>query len=226
VDREHTITDFAADCRRLQDALAAAERDRQLLGYEIHDSLVQDLTAAALLLEGAGQQAQFPTTTEQERFATGLRMLRDSIAVTRQLVESALQMKNQPSDLATELGRVVERFRTEHGLPVTFECGADSPALSAVVSHQLLRIVQESLFNVLKHALATELEVQLALVAGKLRLTIADNGVGFDPAQVSAGHFGLAGIRKRCEMIGADVLFDTAPQHGTKVIVELPLSST
>jgi len=221
VARDPTITDFAAECQRLQAALRLAERDRQLLGYEIHDSLLQDLTAAALLLEGA--EPKFTTAAGKEGFAAGLRMVRESIAAARQIIAGAVQSDDQRSGLVAELQRVIERFRTDHALPVTFEVICEIPALPATIQRQLLRISQESLFNVSKHAQATEALVRLAMREGKLNLTIADNGVGFDPAQVPVDHFGLAGIRARCQMIGADLVFDTAPHHGTKVVVELPL---
>jgi len=65
--------------------------------------------------------------------------------------------------------------------------------------------------------------VRLTNEDNKLVLIVADNGVGFDPAAVPPAHFGLEGIRTRARLLGAELVFDTAPSHGTKVVVRLPL---
>jgi len=212
---------LAAECRRLTEALALAERDRQLLGYEIHDGVVQDLTAAAMVLEGAGRQATFATPEGQDSYAGGLRLLHDSIAEARRLIRGLATVELDDRGLVSALERLVTKFRTDHGLPVTFATGAADWHLPVSVQHLLLRIVQESLHNVWKHAHATEVEVRLADSDGKLELSIADNGVGFDPERTAPGHFGLDGIRTRAGVLDADLLFDTAPSHGTRVIVRL-----
>jgi NarL family two-component system sensor histidine kinase YdfH len=90
-----------------------------------------------------------------------------------------------------------------------------------LAAHLLLRIVQESLYNAWKHARASEVEVRLGTSGDKLELIISDNGIGFDPGQVPAGHFGLEGIRARARVLGASLLLDTAPSHGTRVVVQL-----
>lgn len=220
---EPTTADSAAECQRLARALALAERERQLLGYEIHDGLIQNLTASALLLEAAGDHVTFPSPTQQASFTRGLSLLRETIAAARQLVAGAEHVAEEPADLADELNALVHKFHSHHQLPVTFDGNSEIPSIDRATLKQLLRITQESLFNVLKHARATEVEVKLSMREGNLNLTIADNGVGFDPEQTAAGHFGLASIRTRCEAIGADLVFDTAPQHGTKIVVALPL---
>jgi signal transduction histidine kinase len=221
-DRDQRIA-LDAECRRLSAALALAERDRQLLGYEVHDGIVQDLTAAALLLEGAGQQITFTSPEVQENYAGGLRLLKESIAEARRLIGGLATVELNSQGLVSALQRLVEKFRADHGLPVRFDCRLDELTLPASVQHLLLRIAQESLHNALKHARATAVEVCLARRDEKLELSIADNGVGFEPAAVPAGHYGLDGIRARCATLGASLLIDTAPSHGTRIVVQLAL---
>jgi signal transduction histidine kinase len=215
--------ELRSECRRLTEALELAERDRQLLGYEIHDDVVQDLTAAALQLEGAGRQATFVSPDGKESYAGGLRLLQEGIAKARRLIRGSAGVEIDPCGLPSALSRLVERFRTEQGLPVTIACDVPEITVPTSVQHLLLRIAQESLFNVWKHAQASEVEVRLSGEDGKLAITIADNGNGFDPATVPPGHFGLEGIRTRARSLGAELLFDTAPRHGTRVVVRLPL---
>jgi signal transduction histidine kinase len=212
---------LAAECRRLTEALALAERDRQFVGYEIHDGVVQDLTAAAMLLEGAGRHAAFATPEQKENFEGGVRLLHESIAEARRLIRGLATVELDERGLVSALQRLVTKFRVDHGLPVSFHCSLADAALPTSTQHLLLRIAQESLYNVLKHARAGEVEVRLAEAEGKIELTIADNGVGFDPAHVPPGHFGLEGIRARARVLSAELVFDTAPNHGTRVVVRL-----
>jgi signal transduction histidine kinase len=223
-DEARSQAELRAECRRLTDALALAERDRQLLGYEIHDGVVQDLTAAAMLLEGTGRQATFASPEVRENFDGGLRLLQDAIAEARQLIRgvtTTVELDDRGFIPAVSL--LVEKFRTEHGLPVKLDGEVGEISLPLSAQHLLLRILQEALYNVAKHARASEVEVRLARSGDQLELTVADNGVGFEPTHVPAGHFGLESIRARARLLGADLLFDTAPQHGTRVIVRLNL---
>src|SRR5436190_21725618 len=112
-DREQ----LEAERKRLIEALALAERDRQLLGYELHDGVVQDLTAAAMMLEGAGRQATFAQTDGQESFSAGLRLLHEGIAKARRLIRGAATVEAELPDLAAALSRLVAKFRDDHGLP-------------------------------------------------------------------------------------------------------------
>src|SRR5436190_24397516 len=84
-----SFAQLEGELRRLTEALALAERDLQLLGYEIHDDVLQDLTAAAMQLEGAGRQATFVSPEGKESYARGLRLLQEGIAKARRLIGGA-----------------------------------------------------------------------------------------------------------------------------------------
>jgi signal transduction histidine kinase len=89
----------------------------------------------------------------------------------------------------------------------------------------LYRVTQESLTNIGKHARASRVTVSLATENGGVRLRIHDDGVGFDPLAarelVSDGHFGLAGMRERVEMVGGRMVVDSVPGEGTTVDVQM-----
>ncbi len=87
-------------------------------------------------------------------------------------------------------------------------------------------LVREAVANVLKHARATTLEVALEHRGGGIRITIADDGVGFDTAVPAAdGHDGLANMQARVDELGGSLTIDSAPGRGTRVAVQLPLSA-
>jgi len=216
-----------AECLRLSEALALAERDRQLLGYEIHDDVVQDLTAAIMLLEAAGRDAQFATAECKQNHIRGLRLLHETIASARRLIPGVLIPTSSRAGLCGALSQLTERFRGEHQLPVSLNCNIPDPKLPGSVQHLLLRIVQESLHNACKHSQATQVEVTLTKNDDQIELAIADDGIGFEPTGVASDRFGLEGIRARAQVIGASVLFDTAPNHGTRIVVRFkpPIST-
>jgi signal transduction histidine kinase len=215
------VGQLQAECRRLTEALTLAERDRQHLAFDLHDGVVQDLTAAAMLLEGARRQAGFETEEASENFSGGLRLLRDAIAEARRLIRGVATVDALERSFVEALDELVAKVRSDLQLPVTLVAGFPGPALPASIQHLLLRIVQESLHNAWKHARAGEVEVRLAANDGCWELTIADNGIGFDPAQVPAGHFGLDSMRARARAAGAELVLDTAPSHGARVRVKV-----
>jgi signal transduction histidine kinase len=208
-----------AELRRLTDALTLAERERQLLGFELHDGIVQDLTAAAMLLEGAERSAAFTSAEGQKNYESGVRLLQQSIAAARRLIGNLASMPDAQADLVSELAILIEKFRTDYSLPVAFVCDLPELKVAGSVQQLLLRIAHESLFNAWKHASAQVIEIRLSVVDDQLELVIADDGIGFDPAQVPTGRFGIEGIRARAGVLKAELLLDTAPQHGTRVVV-------
>jgi two-component system sensor histidine kinase DegS len=212
---------LAEERQRLVEALALAERDRQLLGYDLHDGVVQDLTAATLLLESAGKHAQFASAETQDSYASGLRLLRESIAEARRLIRGLATVELNEQGLPHALQRLIDKFRIDHGLPATFVGDAGNLSLPASVQHLLLRIAQEALFNVWKHAQATQVEVRLAADERELELSVSDDGVGFDPDRVPPGHFGLEGIRARARVLGARLEIASAGGKGTRISVRL-----
>ena len=84
-------------------------------------------------------------------------------------------------------------------------------------------VLAEALSNVVKHARASEVEVSLSQADGRLGLVIRDDGRGFDPAATYAGHLGLTTMRSRAAEIGAQMSIDSAPERGTRVLVQMPI---
>src|ERR1041385_8087109 len=134
--------ELEAECHRLTEALTLAERERQLLGCEIHDDVVQDLTAAAMLLEGAGKQATFASPEGQKNYSGGVRLLQEGIAKARQIIRGASAVETDSVGLQAALARLIERFRNEYALRVIFASDTADPELPVSTRHLLLRIAQ------------------------------------------------------------------------------------
>jgi signal transduction histidine kinase len=105
------------------------------------------------------------------------------------------------------------------GVPVTVVAQGEC-AIPPAVQLAFYRIAQEALHNVAKHADATQVEVEFRCEAGRLRLSISDNGCGFDVNDVPPGHFGLGIMRERAAAIDADFQLESQPGKGTRVTVD------
>jgi signal transduction histidine kinase len=100
--------------------------------------------------------------------------------------------------------------------------GAD-PVLAEGVSTAVFRMVQECLTNVMRHARASSVHVDLQSLPGRLRLCVRDDGVGFDAqAPRAPGRFGLLGMRERALQAGGTLQIDSTPGHGTRITIDLP----
>ena len=119
--------------------------------------------------------------------------------------------------------RYVDDFADRFGLRAEVDCPTGRSGLAPRAEAELLRIAQEALNNVRRHADATVVRVQAAVRDGRLELLVGDNGRGFDPEAVGEGSFGLASMKERTALIGGELRIDSRPQDGTRIRVLVPL---
>jgi signal transduction histidine kinase len=126
--------------------------------------------------------------------------------------------------LEVALHNQVRAFEATSGVACAISTGLHS-RLAPDLETVLYRVTQETLNNVGKHSGASRVTVSLEAENGSVHLRINDDGVGFDPASAAAllseGHFGLAGMRERVEMVGGHLTIESAPGKGTSVAVEM-----
>jgi signal transduction histidine kinase len=237
---ELTNVQLAHDVERLQAELAAVqaerqllvqslayhERDRQLMAYEIHDGIIQEMTAALMFLEAAGGQATFADGEAREQHERGLRILRDAVNEARRLLRGLIPVELDERGLAASLARLVEKFRADQALEIDYEASIEFHRLAPAVEMMVLRIVQEALNNVWKHSRSNRAEVRLQQRGDDVEVSIRDWGVGFDPETASKLRYGLTGIRERARLLGGTATIDGGPGHGTRVSVRFKLSDT
>jgi signal transduction histidine kinase len=188
-----------------------AERER--LAREIHDTIAQGFTSVVVLLELAESEVDIDPAAARRRLATARETARQNLAEARALVGALTPVDLQAAPLPEAIGRLVDRFGAETGLPARLTVTGEPTALPANVEVVLLRAAQEALTNVRKHAGAGQVELTLD---GSV-LTVADDGAGFDPAAPTGG-YGLAGMRRRVQEIGGTVSIASGPS-GTRVEV-------
>lgn len=201
---------------------AADERNR--LAREIHDTLAQGLTAITLQLETADALLEGGTPSRaREAVQHALALARLNLDEARR---SMLDLRAAPLEGRTlpEALRILagEWGRRGH-LPVNYRVTGEHQPLPQRVEVGLYRIAQEALNNVIRHARATTLNLELHLDAAHVRLLIEDDGRGFDPAQMPQGRFGLIGLNERVHLLGGTLKLESNVGEGTRVEVSIPL---
>jgi PAS domain S-box-containing protein len=207
----------------LRHLLDLLERDRELIAFELHDSIAQHLTGAQLLLESSVQLAAAAPEEARQAFWEGLRILRESIQESRRLVSGLRPPVLDEFGVLPAIEQLLEENRQERGPAVELLVPDDFPRLARPLENALFRIAQESLSNIRRHSRAERACLEVGCDATHVRLVVRDDGVGFDPGSVEQGHFGLKGIRQRARLLGGRVEIESAPGGGACIRVELPL---
>jgi len=200
----------------------AVLEERQRLSRELHDSVTQSLYGISLYAEAA---ARALTDGEHEPVATNLHEIRDTtqeaLGEMRLLLFDLRPPLLQEHGLAAALRARLQAVETRAGLLTQFDCHGKE-RLPPGDEQELYRVAQEALNNVLKHAHAGRVSVQLALANGQATLAIADDGVGFEPSFSAADGFGLRGMRERADRLGGTLRIESSPGSGTRIQVEVP----
>ena len=199
-----------------RDAGATAEREH--LARELHDTIAQDLTGLVMLAQRARRELGDVET---------LRLIeenaRATLAETRALVAAGAALGDETTDLASALNRLAERFARETGVEVACKLDAGL-ALDRDAEVVVLRCVQEALGNARKHARASRISIAVTSAEGdahRVRVEIADDGIGFDTASARDG-FGLSGMTDRLALVHGTLEVRSAAGAGTTLVAELP----
>ena len=213
-----------ADLARLRvvEVERAGLAERVRLSRELHDGLAQNLWLAKLK---AGRLAALPDRGPEAAALTDeLAAAIEAGLVEAQHAVAAMRLSGEPSGTLQDLlSRSVEEFADRFSVRAEFECATDLPSLSPRTQAEALRIAQEAMSNVRRHADATVVRVRAFVDAGRLVIAIRDNGRGFDPGAVGQAAFGIAGMRERAALIGGELSIESAPHDGTRVSLVLPL---
>lgn len=213
-ERTRDLAELATHLQR------AVERERAQLARALHDELGSLMTAAKLDL--ARLQSRLPTGRED--LSGPLLQLRDAlneaIALKRRITDQLYPTTLRNLGLNAALEILVHKFEQYAGIPVVAKL--DTVALDGDAELTVYRLVQEGLTNAAKYAQATRLQVVLEQVGDEVRVSVADDGAGFDPAERHHGTHGLAGIRHRLWACGGKLSIRSAPGAGTELAARIP----
>jgi signal transduction histidine kinase len=211
----------ALDRLRLSEAERATLEERTRLARELHDGLAQDLWFAKLKHE---RLVPF-VPDEQKGLASEVTEALDSaISEARQAVVTMRAEDDRDVSLEELLGRAVNDFAGRSGVRADF-AAADLPqVIPARTQVEVLRVLQEALNNVRKHADATVVRVNAEVGDGQLQLSVVDNGRGFRPGETSGDGVGMQGMKERARLMGGELRVVSEPSSGTALHLTVPLA--
>lgn len=211
---------------RRQMARETVYEERGRIARELHDTLEQELAGISLQLDTVSAKLPEGVDGPRQLLDVARSLLRHSRSEARRSIMDLRASLLDGGDLAAALQEVAARARdgAETGPPVAVEVVVEGRPrrLPGITEANLLRIAQEALTNALKHGKPGHVKLWIAFDEQGVELRIEDDGAGFDVQQamaLSAGHFGLLGMRERAERIHGGFKIDSAPGRGTTVKV-------
>lgn len=219
-----------AELEATRATLAQAEYDagilheRQRLAGELHDTIIQGLIAVVTHLEAA-ETAAAPDT-RQHHIERARAIARADLREARRFIWMTQADSFDAPRLAANLRSAVDMWSQNVTVSAVFHTTGDetTQAIPNQAAHALLRVLQEALANISKHAGATQVNVTLSWMPDAVLLDINDNGVGFEPSAVINTGFGLDNMRRRVEALGGTLTIESEPDAGTTIVAELPLN--
>ncbi len=225
-ERTHEVRDLAATLT------LAEQEERRKISELLHDDLQQLLYGVQMKMELArkdGEEGKLEAARSHVGASLGL--VRDAITMTRRLTVDLSPPVLEGQGLAEALRWLGEEMREMHGLNVEVRC--EQPVVVKARERRILLFgaARELLFNVAKHAATDRAVVELEERDGAVRITVSDDGLGFDPEILDAPPsqligLGLARLRDRLRLYGANAEFHSAAGAGTRVVVQVPVSDS
>jgi signal transduction histidine kinase len=208
--------------RQVQDLAVLEERDR--IGMDLHDGVIQSLYAAGLTLENSLEDLREDPAQVQAQLQKAINDLNQIIVDIRSYIFSLRPAVLADTDLAGAVGGLLQELKVNALMDVDLlEKPAACQGLSQEEIATLFHVAQESLTNVRKHAHASSVTALLERRDGTFRMTIADDGTGFDPTRPGGGQ-GLHNMRERIETLGGRLGVRSGNGKGTQLTIELPVA--
>jgi signal transduction histidine kinase len=212
--------------RSVESRFSAVLVERNRIAREIHDTLAQGFVAVSVQLEVVSRLLTVSTDAAREHLEQARTLTRDCLAEARSSIWNLRSQASSGNDLATALTSAAERITASASVKARVQVSGTYRPIDSRVEAELVRIGQEAMTNVVRHAEAEHVDVTLLFQEKMLRLTIKDDGRGFEgnPASYGQnGHFGITGMRERAEQIGARFTVTSEVAKGTEVQVEVSI---
>jgi len=222
---EEKVRERTAEVEARNRELAILE-ERERIAREMHDSVGQTLGYMGLRLVSMEQHISAGQTDKAKKVVAELEQaVQSAMDDVKETILSLRSTRRPSRSLVATVQEVLTRFGQQTGLKTELKVeGAGEPPVTSLAQVQLLRVVQEALTNVRKHAQATRVTVTVRNQDQQTEIVVEDDGRGFEMDQVLqdwGSHFGLLTMRERAEEIGATFQIDSAPGHGTRVRIQL-----
>ncbi len=209
-----------------QARVSGVDEERQRMAREIHDTIAQGLTGVITQLEAAGQ-ARGDSAELTRRIDNAMHLARDSLAEARRAVRDLLPSPLEERALPAALEEVTARWSSLNHVTAELTTTGTTRRLHPEVEVTVLRVTQEALANVAKHAGASRVGVTLSYMGDLVSIDVRDDGIGLDPTALTNGNatgsgFGLTAMRQRVEGLSGTLEVESEPGSGTAISAILP----
>lgn len=201
----------------------AVLQERERIGQDLHDGIIQALYAVSLGLEDVADTATDDPADAAARIELAIDGIHGAIRDIRNFIFGLRPELLGDVDLGSAIAALADEFRRSASLDLELRIGS-LPDVDAEVAIQLVQMTREALSNIARHSGAARAAVELSEEGGILTLAIEDDGRGFDPdADPGPAHRGLANMRARADSFGGAIAIDTGRGTGTRIVVRLPV---
>lgn len=213
--------------RHMESRYKAVLAERSRIAREIHDTLAQGFVALSVQLQIAGRSLSNSPEAARQHLDEAQELARTGLDDARRAIWELRSQSAENDDFASRLKQMAERMTAQSGLKTQIEVHGAYRPMSEAIESELLRIAQEAVTNVVRHAAASQINIQLHFSRRRVKMTIADNGRGFSAEAPSAadGHFGIIGMRERVQQMGGHIAVSSRPGEGTQVQVDVGAGS-
>lgn len=209
--------------RTLDRMLQASDHERQLIAYEIHDGLAQQLAGAIMQFEIFDHLKESRPGEADKAYREAMAMLRQGHFEARRLISGVRPPILDESGVVAALTHLVNEECIKQNTKVEFQSKIEFCRLAPVLENAVYRIVQEGLNNAVRHSGSETVRISLTQRDDTIRIEVCDWGIGFDPEGVEMNRFGLEGIRERARLLDGRCDIRSRSEGGTSIVVELPL---
>ena len=213
-----------AERERLEAALIeVSEAQQKSIGRELHDGLSQHLTSIAFFGATLQQKLNDRGQPEADAAQSIVELVNQSIDMTRRISKGLYPAELESQGLPAALEQLADNTRSLKGMTCVLRVDPDARVSDPLVAINLYRFAQEAINNVVKHSQAHHLWIDLACVNDHHRLSISDDGIGFDPESITHSQgLGMHSLRFRASLLGGAFEIEKNPQGGTTVAVIYP----
>lgn len=210
--------------KQLESAIAdAIEEERERLGRELHDGLLQELTGIAIMMHVLAKILVKPAPVQAKEAERLCALLEQSHGNVRDLSKDFFPIELKQHGLTAALSGVAQRTQAQYGVSCVVRADAFDPlTLSEAKAVQLFRIAQEAVQNAIKHAHAHKILIRLGKMKGIWQLTVSDDGIGLSEGIPRSGGMGLSIMQYRAQVIRGTLLVGKAEGGGTTVSCTVP----
>jgi two-component system, NarL family, sensor kinase len=210
---------------RSKAVIEAEEKERVRIARELHDGIGQQLSAAKLNVSALQSVTKTDKPEEKTMLQNAVDLIDESIKEVRAVSHSMMPNALIKSGLVSAVREFINKISSTGNLKVNLEIVGLSGRLENTIETVLFRVLQELVNNIIKHAKATEIGIQLIRHENELTVLVEDNGIGFDVEKMNSegGGIGLKNIQSRIAYLNGEVIFDSYLGKGTTVTIEVPL---